>query len=535
MQPRARTRRLNRLGALVLTPWVVLPVISADFGGIEAYQIDRWLSYEIGELRIHPQLDIGMMYNNNVFSASRVGSFDFIDTSTPSYEVLDISRGYGFRQAPGQALLPYTGILQSQLYSDPTLSRKIAASVPFPSSVYPPLTVPSPPGSPGTAVSLLAGFQTNRFNLNPRVADLIGTVSPGIEFRLGSDPEKYIDLEYQSDNTRYFDLGVAPEPMHRIQASGRFSNNSRLRMEGNHRTEFTSSFMGGWLNLGRTLVDRWSHTTSGRITYDSTDKTDVYLSGTYNYVNFERVNLYGNDGWRANLGATYKPTEKLFVFAEGGYGLTDFISGTPAMGVIPTSHVYGGFVGLRGQFTERLEGTISGGYEIRDFPEIAGASFAIPAANVSVRYAFRENTKLALTYTRRTDNAAQLARQGVTYDSATVSVQQLIGTKGTWLATGGFSFQRGAFDHLTTRGGAYDAISGTTLRAFNIRDVDYQRDDSMTTLQAGITYMPRRWLSFGLDYSYENYSVNFADAGLKNVFLPSYDAHRVLLGAKIGY
>ena len=120
------------------------------------------------------------------------------------------------------------------------------------------------------------------------------------------------------------------------------------------------------------------------VTYDSTDKTDVYLSGSYNYINYEKVALYGNDGWRGNLGASYKPTDRIFVFVEGGYGLTDFIRSTPALGFIPTSHVYGGFVGVRGQFTERIEGTVGGGYEIRDFPDIPGASFSIPAANVSV-------------------------------------------------------------------------------------------------------------------------------------------------------
>jgi hypothetical protein len=68
-----------------------------------------------------------------------------------------------------------------------------------------------------------------------------------------------------------------------------------------------------------------------------------------------------------------------------------------------------------------------------------------------------------------------------------------------------------------------------------VRTVDYKRDDSMMSLSGGISYTPRRWLRFGLNYSYDNYSVDFAYAGLKDVFLPTYDAHRVMVGVQIGY
>ena len=535
MHPQSNPLRALPLGAAAWASLMPLGGIGAEAPGFEAYQIDRWMSYEVGGVRIRPQLDISMMYNNNLFSASDLGSIDYIDPRIAAYRVSDTGSGYTFRPSANQPTQPYTGILQSQVYDDASLIQRIAETTPFPASVHPPPAAVVPPGAPATATSILAGFQVNRFSLNPKVADVVGTVSPGIGFQVGSELENYLALQYQSDNTRYFDLGVSPTPMHRFQLMGKYDNLSRLRMEGSHLTEFVSSFMGGWVNLGQTLVDRWTHTTSGRVTYDSTDKTDVYLSGNYNYINYEGVNLYGNDGWRANLGASYKPTERISVFIEGGYGLTDFIRGTPALGFIPTSHVYGGFVGVRGQFTERLEGSIGGGYEIRDFPDIPGTAFGIPAANISVSYAFRETTKFALTYTRRTDNAAQIARQGVTYDTAALNVQQLLGATGTWMATGGASYQGGAFDSLTGFGSAFDPIPGTAVRALSFRSIDYRRDDTMISLNGGLSYVPRKWLRFGLNYSYENYSIDFADAGLGDVFLPSYDAHRVMLGVQIGY
>ena len=535
MHPQSIPLRALPLGAAAWASLMPIVGIGAEASGFEAYQIDRWMSYDVGGVRIRPQLDINMMYNNNVFSASNLGAIEYVDPRFPTYRVTDAGGAYAFKPSSGQPTQPYTGILQNQIYDDAFLSQRIASSPAFPASVYPPFSVALPPNAPATATSLLAGFQTNRYVLNPRVADLIGTVSPGVGFQVGSEDQNFLNLQYQSDNTRYFDLGVSPVPMHRIQLTGKYDNQSRLRMEGTHATEFVSSFLGGWVNLGQQLVDRWTHNTSGRVTYDSTDKTDVYVSGTHNAIAYQGVNLYGNDGWRANLGASYKPTERVSVFVEGGYGLTDFIRSTSALGVIPTSHVYGGFVGLRGQFTERLEGTIGGGYEIREFPDIPGASFSIPAANIAVSYAFRETTRFSLSYTRRTDNAAQYARQGVTYDTAALNVQQLLGTTGTWIATAGASYQGGAFDSLTGFGTAFEPIAGTHVRALNLRTVDYKRDDTMVSLSGGITYAPRKWLRFGLNYFYDNYSIHYGDAGLQDVFLPAYDAHRVMVGVQIGY
>jgi hypothetical protein len=240
---------------------VVLALLSsrdlwAAESGIEAYQIDQWMSYEVKGVRIRPQLDINMMYNNNIFSASDVGTVEYVDPRTPTYNVFDVNGGYVYRPSFGQLSQPYSGALQYQIYTDASLNQRIATSPVFSSSVYPPVTVPAPPKAPITATGILAGFQTNRFTLNPRVADFIGTVSPGVSFQVGSEEENYLNLQYQSDNTRYFDLGVAPAPMHRIQLAGKYDNRSRLRMEGNHSTEFVSSFMGGWVNLGNTLVDR---------------------------------------------------------------------------------------------------------------------------------------------------------------------------------------------------------------------------------------------------------------------------------------
>ncbi len=525
----------SALRSAVLLALMPAGCLLADVSAVEAYQMDRWMSYEVKGVRIRPQLDINMMYNNNVFSASDVGNIEYVDLRAPKYNVVDLNGGYAFQPSFGRPLQPYSGVLQYQVYSDPTLNQRIASSAPFASSVYPPLAATIPTNAPASATVILSGFQTNRLILNPKVADLIGTVSPGVSFQVGSEEENYLNLLYQSDNTRYFDLGVAPVPMHRISLAGKYDNASRFRMEGTHSTEFVSSFIGGWVNLGSTLVDRWSHNTTGRVTYDSTDKTDVYVSGSRNFIDYKGVNLYGNDGWRADLGASYKPTERVFLFAEGGFGLTDFIRSSTALGFIPTSQVYGGMVGVRGKFTERLEGTVGGGYEVREFPDIAGASFSIPAANISVSYAFRETTKFSLAYTRRTDNAAQVARQGVTYDTTRFDVQQLLGSSGTWMATAGVSYQGGAFDTLKGFGVAYESIAGTNLRFVSPRTVDYKRDDSMLSLSGGINYMPRRWLRFGLNYSYENYSINYADAGLKDVFLPSYDAHRVMVGVQIGY
>lgn len=498
--------------------------------GLDAYEIDKWFSYNFHGLRIRPQLDVSAQFTDNVFYAPDKRGFDYLVPGQRVYlDPNPANSGY-VTLAPDLTLPAYNGYISQGYVSGPVAAPVFNRTSPiFASSVYPPL-----PPDAGSSPSALYGYGTNSLSFQPRVADVIGTVSPGIKLQYGEDEGNLVNVEYNNDNTRYIDQGIVPDSMHRIRAQVRYENN-RLRFDGSQTANYLSSFMGGGANQGQRLINRWTAVSDAKLTYDSSAKTDVYASAQYNFTDYQnKINLYSYNTWRGNLGATYKPSERFFVFTEGHYGQTALKSGSTNLIGAPYSQTYGGFVGVRGKFTSKIEGSIRGGYEVREFPN-ANSSYAIPAADITISYTPRDTTQLSFTYSRRTDVAAQVSRQPVAYDTARFSARQILGSKAVWMATSDISYSRGDFDSVERLGQAFDPVPGTPYRVYTVRPVNYQRTESVFNFSAGISYFPRRWLRTGLSYEYENYSNSFADIGLRGYFLPNYDAHRVMLSVQIGY
>jgi hypothetical protein len=507
--------------------------LAASVQAMEGYEIDRLFSYSVGELRIRPQLDVSFLFNDNVFFAPEESEIYYVDPRQPAFAVSENNGQYIYNPGGGIPNAQYQGALQFQVYRDSTLTQLVNASPVFTSGTYPAVTVPFNP----TQTAFLAGFRTNVLSLQPRVADVIGTVSPGIKIQYGSDELNFVGVEYNLDSARYLDQGIAPSPMHRIRAQLRFER-SRLKLEASQTASFVSSFLGGGANQGRRLVDRWTGVTDSKLTYDSTAKTDVYTSLQYSFTEYQTlVGLYSPNTWRANLGATYKPTERIFLFTEGHYLQTALTPSAPNLPGAPYSQAYGGFIGVRGNFTQKITGSIRGGYEIREFPNVqTDNSFGIPAADISITYLPRETTQISLTYSRRSDVSSQVAQQTVGSDTIRLGVRQAIGVSAKWVASAEVSYNLNEFGKLVfQQANVLDFLPGTDLRYKNVREANFQRSESLFGISAGISYSPRSWLRTTLSYEFENYGNTFADSGFNDFFLPSYNAHRVMLALQIGY
>lgn len=498
--------------------------LGSDF---EIQDVEKWLSYSIGELRIRPQFDTSFVFSDNIFYSPNVQSLDVV-----SFSRLVYAQNGTYTQAnfPGAPI--YQGFLQYRAITLDAIPRVARLGAVFTSDIYP---GPQLPQVAGQDVQLL-GATTNTLRFTPRTSDVISTVSPGLKIQYGSEEFNYIGLEYNLDSVRYLDQGIIPAPMHRLRNQFRFEK-SRLRTEGVATFGYLSSFLGGGANQRGRLVDRWNGNIDGKVTYDSSAKTDVYVNAAYNFTEYSSsVSLYSVNTWRSGLGATYKPTERIFIFTEGHYGQTALSPSSTNLLATPYSQTYGGYVGVRGKFTERIEGTIRGGYELREFPSVAvDGSFSIPAAEASITYLIRDTTQLSLGYNRRTDVAPQVARQLLTYDSVRFGVRQVIGTSAKWVASADVSFNWSDFGSTVSIANVYDYWPGSTVRVPVQRAVDFKRNDLATTYSAGVMYLPRTWLKATLSYEYENYEVKFADSGLNDILIPSYDSHRVMLGLQVGF
>lgn len=507
--------------------------------GMSASDLDQLFAYRLSGVRVLPQFGLSFAFDDNIFFAGEQSEVRFIDLGPPQYRVVSQNGGYSYQPTEQSPFVPYQGFLQQQSFSIAARPSLLAASPLFSSEQSP----PPPFQVPNNSFGILAGFarpasgySTNSIFLQPKVSDFIGTVSPGIKLLYGS--ANLLSVSYHADIVRYVELGIAPPLMHRIES--KFSSEpSRIKFEVGQSTAFLSTFLGRGQNLENRakLVDRWTSNFDVRITYDTSTKTDLYLTQNFNTVDFSSgVNLYGTQSWGTGFGASYKPSEKTSFFAEVGYGRSTQIASSLNLPTQAFSQTYSGSVGIRGELTRRINGTVSAGYRVRDDPNTLTGSFGIPTVAVNINYIPRETTTIQLGYGRSTGGASQYAGQSLTTDNAQLTLTQLIGRQGKWSALTGINFASTAYGTSTRDlGVAYDFVAGSDVRVRTLREINLQRTDHTLSLNAGISYAPRRWLTTALNYNFEDYRLTFSDAGLQDVTLQNYTAHRIILSLNLGY
>jgi len=394
--------------------------------------------------------------------------------------------------------------------------------------------------APGTTIPLRA-----------QEDDLILMFSPGVLLQYGLQTGNRVTLEYTLDDVVYTGHSDFNTLQHRIDLRSQFEA-GKFRLTGDDSVNFLSSFMGGGYyadpnnpGANRLQVDRTQTQLSHRLLFDYSDKSDAYGDFLYNATDFtSNTSLYDINNLRGTLGATYKYSDKLGIFAEGFYGQSAV---NPNQGGVkgPHSDVYGGFVGVQGEFTPKLSGSLKVGYEQRAFPNATLAADS-PAVEVSLSYVPTPLTRLVLAYSRRTSTSLQFVQQTYVFDAVTFTVNQQIGTTGKWGVSASARYDRGEFDALNFP---------TTVNLFHPADSSVERvpaqvvyptrNDNNITLSAGVSYQPRPWWTITLGYEFERFDSDavYFVSRLSNgdilqapsKYLVDYDAHRVLLKLSFGY
>lgn len=345
--------------------------------------------------------------------------------------------------------------------------------------------VPGQPGVQRPLRSVVDGF-------------LVG-VSPGIQFELGRPDGNRASLSYAHDEVFYEYLGNSgtgqslptSARQDRIEITTQLGTGP-LKLAGSDRLSFLSSFLNGGNTLAPNLVERTDLTDDYRISYDFSEKTDLYLAGYHHTLDFaEDVQLYDINDLRGSMGSTYIFSERLRVFAEGMYGQT----GVGSNGSLPKSahsEVYGGFVGVRGAFTPRLDGTVKVGYESRVFPgDLPGTS--APAVDLAITYRASLKTQFQLAYYRRTGVSPQLAQQTYVNDTINFNVSQFLGSTGIWAVNAGLRYELGEVSAVSQFQGGNPPSR-----------LVYPKSNSQLAAVVGrLIYKPRPWLNVTLAYEYE--------------------------------
>lgn len=261
-----------------------------------------------------------------------------------------------------------------------------------------------------------------------------------------------------------------------------------------------------------------------RLTYDATMKTDVYVVLNHNEQSFlQNVSLYSQNSVVGTLGSTYKPFERLGFFLEGEGGYTGITAASPSLPSASPSTIYGGFVGARGNFTARLDGSIKAGYEIREFSSAANvANTPSPAAGVALTYTESARRSYVLSFDRSVGVSVQVPDQAYVFDNLAFTFTQGMGSSGRWTLQAQPSLMMGNYTSIYRQVGA-------SL-------VDFARNDQTYTMSVTMSYQPNAWLKASLNYTFQAYSAELPDPqAAQYVGLNNYLVNRVTLQLSIGY
>ena len=347
-----------------------------------------------------------------------------------------------------------------------------------------------------------------------RESDFITVVSPGLKLQLGQDlpTENHIILSYTYDRSFYVHNSSQNANQHHF-ITDTFFKKHRFSVEGTDRFELLSSVLGGGFSVGKQRVDRTLWLDVYRFDYQVGERMGVYVEGQHVSTDYESgIALYDTRTLSGTGGFEYTLSEDIFLFGEGYYGQTKLEPNTAAAEP-PGTEFIGGFVGARGNFTQKLKGRLKAGYEVSSFhgnipagqDDSAGSA---PVVEASITYLPTERLTTTLTYSRRQQVSVQFIRSSYVLDSVSANVQQILGSTG-----------RLRLD-LT---GTYAMFSFDPAPAYPAG-----RSDDNWKVQTGASYFFQTWLSTRLEYSFERFTSDFAS-------VVDYDVNRVTLSLAIGY
>lgn len=341
-----------------------------------------------------------------------------------------------------------------------------------------------------------------------KVSDFLFVISPGLTIQAGDLTYNYIDFTYFFDRVQYIDTSELNANQHRAALVLRIEK-SRLLLEGRDEFKRLASPIGGGISIGGTKVERNTWLDQYRLTYDLSDKTEIYFDLLHATTDFETgVLLYDSLTLIGTFGFEYKAFSRTSFFGEAYYGMTKSDGNSPEMPEYPTADYVGAFVGARGNFTEQLTGTVKAGYEYRWYREDDG-SLSAPVVELSLTERFSERTIMNLAYSRRQRESVQFVRSAYTADSVSVGLLQHIGNEGRLRANANLSYTRSDYE-------------------FNPRYIVGERQDQLVAAGLTITYDIKLWLrAFG------SYDFEYLDSNEPTV--ADYKVNRVTLGLELGY
>lgn len=370
------------------------------------------------------------------------------------------------------------------------------------------------------------GFDDNVFFVNQssqRKADGFVQTSPSVRLLLGRPDElgqeqipNQLEFLYNYFRRDYWDFTEINAENHTLRLRSRL-NFGRLQIKGIDRLDVKSDLITRGITQGATdldfipqdianqnVEDRYNIENIYRATLDFSDRTAVYLEGLHRSFLFKDGSRFLDSNILKGLsGYEFALTDQTRLFGEIYYGQIANNPNRPTQIKGPHADFLGGFVGIRGDITSRISGTIKAGYESRWFGDRSVPGYDSPVASVGLQYTPLDRTFINLNLDRALLLSNQLNNQGVIRDQIRLSLTQFLGPSEKWRANLGFSYQNEDFQSNST-------IFQTYL------------------VTAGVDYQIQEWLSANLGYAFEKFEPSGAA-------IQPYRVNRVNIGVSLGY
>jgi hypothetical protein len=358
------------------------------------------------------------------------------------------------------------------------------------------------------------------FTDEDHIDDFYTSLRPGLRAVLGDLADNFFSFRYMFDASFYMERSDLDNFANLFWHQSRYRF-TRLTIQGEDNLSLSRTLLGGTFSYIQRRIGRLSLNDNWRADYELSPRTIVGVKVNFGLVDYDeddleatQRHLYDYMSYGGGVRFGYLPSEKTVLFSEftANQSIRERNTSNPQIPEAPDLNAYGVSLGAEGDFTPKLTGVVSAGYELRDYADNSDVPNGL-IASAQLRWQARPKTSISLGYQHRIEVSRELLNASYTAHRPLLSIVQEVGTHGRWTVN-------------LTAYYEFDDYEGEFL-------VDNQlvpRADNLFGVSARANYRWQPWLVASAGYDFFAFNTDLP-------VTPSYDyeIHRFSFRVAAGY